>query len=93
MQIHCFKCGKEFIPSKFNTKILGPYVEVQCPFCSDVYEGKLLSYVTDLIGGWRSQSHSDAANMQALARLVELSSSEYYEKKGLRHGKKKVRNV
>jgi DNA-directed RNA polymerase subunit RPC12/RpoP len=93
MNIHCLECGKEFIPSKFNTKIIGPYVEVNCPFCSDVFKGKLLVYVTKQIGGWRSHSTSDAAKMQALAQLIELNSSEYYEKKGMRHGKKKVRNV
>jgi len=93
MNVFCFKCGEEFVPSKFNTKIIGPYVEINCPFCSDVYEGKLLAYVTKLIGGWKAQSHFDAAKMQALARLIELNSSDYYEKKGMRHGKKKVRNV
>ena len=93
MNVFCSKCKKEFVPSKLNTKIIGPYIEVRCPFCPDVYEGKLLSYVTELVGGWRSQSVHDAVKMQKLAQFIELNSSDYYIKKGLRHGKKKVRNV
>ena len=93
MVVFCLKCKKEFVPSNLNTKIIGPYVEVKCPFCPDMYEGKLLSYVTEQIGGWSSQSVTDARNMQAMAQFIELNSSDYYKKKGLRHGKKKVRDI
>lgn len=94
MNVFCLKCKKEFVPNKLNTKIVGPYVEIKCPFCADVYEGKLLSYVTELIGGWRPQSAHDAIKMQRIAQYIELNSSDYYEKKGLRHGgKKKVRDI
>ena len=93
MVVHCFKCKKEFVPSQTNTKIYGPYVEITCPYCLDVYEGKLLSFVDIQLGGHRSHSHVDAMNMQRLAQYIELNSSDYYRKKGTRHGKKKVRNI
>lgn len=93
MIIHCFKCKKEFVPSEMNTKILGVYVEIKCPYCLDIYEGKLLGYVDHQIGIHRQQSPADGIKMIKLARFIELNSSEYYKTKGLRHGKKKVRNV
>jgi hypothetical protein len=93
MNVSCFKCGKEFVPGKVNTKIIGPYVEVHCPYCADVYEGKLLVYVTEQVGGAIQQSPACARKMQAMAQAIELNSSDYYDKKGMRHGKKKVRNV
>lgn len=92
MNIRCLKCNKEFIPSGMNTSIIGPYLKITCPHCSDVYEGKLLSFVDEQIGH-RSHSHVDASKMQRLAKFIELNSSDYYRKRGLRHGKKKVRNV
>ncbi len=93
MKIHCLKCSKEFVPSSVNTKIYGPYVEVCCPFCIYIYEGKLLNFVEAQFDGYRSHSHNDAIRMQHLAKFIELNSSDYYKKRGLRHGKKKVRNV
>ncbi len=93
MNIHCFKCKKEFVPSGLNTGIIGPDVKIICPYCFDVYEGKLLTFVDRQMGGHKSHSHLDAAKMQQLAKFIELNSSDYYKKRGLRHGKKKVRNV
>ena len=93
MNIHCFKCDKEFVPSSINTKILGPYVEISCPFCVYVYEGKLLNFVDRQLEGYRLHSHHDAIRMQHLAEFIELNSSDYYKKRGLRHGTKKVRNI
>jgi len=93
MNIHCFKCEKEFVPSELNTGIIGPYVKITCPYCSDVFEGKFLTFVDQQAGGHRPHSHQDAAGMQRLAQFIELNSSDYYKKRGLRHGKKKVRNV
>jgi DNA-directed RNA polymerase subunit RPC12/RpoP len=93
MVIHCLECGKPFVPSSVNTKIYGPYVEINCPYCSDVYEGKLLNFVDLQTGRSRPLSHHDAIDMQKMAQFIELNSSDYYKKRGLRHGKKKVRNV
>ena len=58
-----------------------------------IYEGKLLNYVDHQVGVHRQQSPIDGSKMVKLARFIELNSSEYYKTKGLRHGKKKVRNV
>lgn len=93
MKIYCLKCFKKFVPTASNTKILGPYVEVNCPYCLDVYEGKFLNFVGRQVGNPRQQSARDAARMIELAEFIELNSSEYYKKRGQRHGKKKVRNV
>jgi len=93
MNVYCFKCEKKFVPSGLNTSIIGPYVKINCPFCADVYEGKLLIFVDKQLGGHNPQSHIRAADMQRLAQFIELNSSDYYKKKGMRHGKKKVRNV
>ena len=93
MNIHCFKCNKKFVPNSVNTKIYGPYVEVSCPFCVYVYEGKLLNFVDRQLEGYRLHSHHDAIRMQHLAKFIELNSSDYYKKRGLRHGTKKVRNI
>jgi len=93
MVVHCFKCKKEFVPSSTNTKIYGPYIEVTCPYCLDVYVGKLLNFVDIQAGDHKSQSVIGAIKMIKLAKFIELNSSEYYRKRGLRHGKKKVRNV
>ena len=93
MVVHCLKCSKEFVPSQSNTKIYGPYVEITCPYCLDVYDGKLLSFVDIQTGDSVSFSSHDASKMQQLAKFIELNSSEYYRKRGFRHGKKKVRNV
>ena len=94
MKIICLKCRKEFVPSQMNTQIIGPDVEVSCPFCYDKYEGKLTSFCRDQLGGdWHQQSTHDAAKMQRMAKYLELNSSDYDKKRGLRHGKKKVRTV
>lgn len=93
MKIFCFKCKKEFVPSQLNTHIIGPDVEVNCPFCHYKYEGKLTSFVRDQTDSYRPQSAHAAIKMQRMAKFIELNSSEYYKKRGLRHGKKKVRNI
>ena len=93
MIVHCLKCRKEFVPGQVNTKIYGPYVEVTCPYCLGVYDGKLLNFVDEQTGISRSGSAYDALKMIKLAEFIELNSSEYYKKRGLRHGKKKVRDV
>ena len=91
MEIHCLDCERSIKPSLSNTRIIGPDVEFTCPFCSYKYKGKFTSFLRDQINGWRPQSPEDARLMQAMARYIELNSSEYYKEKGLRHGK--VRNV
>lgn len=93
MKIHCFECYKKFVPSASNTKILGPYIEVACPYCLDVYNDKLLNYVDRQIGYFPIRSSIAAIKMIKLAKFIELNSSDYYKKRGLRHGKKKVRNI
>ena len=93
MKIYCFRCSREFVPSSANTKIYGPYIEISCPLCANLYEGKFLNFVDRQVNGYRSHSHHDATKMQQLAQFIELNSSDYYKKRGLRHGKKKVRNV
>jgi hypothetical protein len=93
MKTYCFKCNKEFVPGELNTQIIGPDVEVNCPFCHDKYEGKLTSFVRDQLGGSRPLSAIDASKMQRMAKFIELNSSDYYKKKGFRHGKKNIRNV
>jgi hypothetical protein len=93
MVVNCFKCKKEFVPSQTNTKIYGPYAEITCPYCLDVYNDKLLNFVNIQSGAHRPQSVSYAIKMIRLAKFIELNSSEYYKKRGLRHGKKKVRNI
>jgi hypothetical protein len=94
MNVYCLGCKQGFKPGPINTLIMGPDVKVSCPFCACVYEGKLTSYVRDLIGGNKPQCGQDARDMIALAQHIELNSSDYYEKRGLRHGgKKKVRDI
>jgi DNA-directed RNA polymerase subunit RPC12/RpoP len=94
MNIHCLECEKEFIPSELNTAIIGPYVKVTCPYCSYIYEDKLLNFVEAQIGGFERMSALDANKMIEIAEFVELNSSDYYRKRGLRHGgKKKVRDI
>ena len=93
MTIFCLKCKKKFVPGILNTKIYGLYVEITCPYCSGVYDGKLLNFVNMQLGDHRPQSAQDAIKMIELAEFIELNSSEYYKKKGLRHGRKKIRNV
>jgi DNA-directed RNA polymerase subunit RPC12/RpoP len=93
MEIYCLKCGKAIVPNQFNVHIIGPDVEIICPYCHCMYKGKITSFVRDQVGGHRPQSASDAARMQRMAQYIELNSSEYYKKRGLRHGRKKVRDV
>ena len=93
MKIKCFNCSKEFVPNTYNTKIYGPYVEINCPFCMNKYEGKLLTFVRRQIGRHSIASPQAAIKMIKMAEFIELNSSEYYKKKGLRHGRKKVCNI
>lgn len=94
MNIHCLECEKEFIPSELNTNIIGPYVKITCPYCSVIYNDKLLNFVGEQIGNFEPSSALDATRMIRIAQFVELNSSDYYRKRGLRHGgKKKVRNI
>ena len=93
MKLHCSGCEKEFVPGPFNTQIIGPDVQVNCPFCDYQFNGKLTSFVRDQLNNGRPQSAANAREMIATAKYMELNSSEYYKKRGLRHGKKKVRNV
>jgi len=93
MKIKCFNCNKEFTPNTYNTKIYGPYVEIDCPFCLDKYEGKLVTFVRKQIGKHSVASAVAAMKMIKMAEFIELNSSEYYKERGLRHGRKKVRNI
>lgn len=93
MEIKCLKCEKAYEPNQANMKIYGPYIDTECPFCHCRWEGKLLNFVDAQIGGHKSLSASSAREMQALAQYIELNASDYYKKKGLRHGKKKVRDI
>lgn len=93
MLVCCLECKKEFIPDSININIAGPFIKVFCPFCSYVYEGKFLNFVELQMGGYKPSSVEDARKMIELARFMELNSSDYYKKRGLRHGKKKVPNV
>lgn len=93
MNVYCLKCDRKFVPGPMTVHIIGPDVEVTCPFCNYKYEGKLTSFVRDQIGGNRPSSAHDAAKMIQVAQFVELNSSDYYKKRGLRHGRKKVRDV
>ena len=94
MNIQCFNCYKFFIPGERNTKIIGPYVDITCPYCNSAYYDKLLNFVEAQLGGYNPHCHIEAIWMIRLAEFVELNSSDYYRKRGLRHGgKKKVRDV
>jgi hypothetical protein len=87
MDVKCFQCGKKYVPNAVNVKIYGPYMETTCPFCLYKYEGKLLNYVNRQIGDYKPLNLINARTMQTIAQFVELNSSEYYSKKGLRYGK------
>jgi hypothetical protein len=93
MNMKCFKCGKEFSAGQENTVIVGPNIEVTCPFCFDKFEGKFIRYVEALCGGYVPLSAHLAIKMQQVAQYIELNVSEYYKERGKRFGKKKVRNV
>lgn len=94
MNLKCFKCKEYFIPSMNTVKIIGPDVEITCPFCYDTYFGKLNKYVDKQLGKHLPLSPIYAAAMIALAEYIELNSSDYYKEKGLRHGrKKKIRDL
>lgn len=93
MNLRCFKCERYFKPMLSNVKIIGPDLEVICPFCFDKYEGKINCYVGVQVGKHVALSPIYARKMIDLAEYIELNTSEYYKEKGMRHGKKKVRNV
>lgn len=94
MNIFCLKCKKKYAPQNLNTVIIGPYIKATCPFCSYVYEGKFTKFVAKQLGREpRIASIHDAARMQVLAEYIELNSSDYYKERGLRHGRKKVRDI
>lgn len=93
MKITCLKCATQFVPGEYNTNIIGPDVAVSCPFCYYKYQGKMSSFVREQLGVSRPLSAKDAIVMIEMAKFIELNSSAYYKKRGLRHEKKKVRNV
>jgi hypothetical protein len=80
MEIRCFKCEKAYKPGLHNTKIYGPYIRTECPFCNYVYHDKFLNFIEEQIGGERKMLIT-AVKMQQLAKFVELNSSDYYKKK------------
>lgn len=83
MTAKCFKCGKKYVPGQSNTKIYGPYMETNCPYCLYKWEGKLLNYSEEQVSKdeYRLSTIKDAVEMQRFARFVELNSSEYYKRK------------
>jgi hypothetical protein len=93
MNVECKKCNRSFIPSQANIKIVGPNVEVTCPFCFDFYDGKLLRFAEGQSGRFIPLSPAYAKKMIRIAEYIELNVSDYYDKKGFRHGKKNIRNV
>ena len=94
MGIKCFKCNEYFVAGVNNVKIIGPDVEASCPFCYDVYTGKLNKFSCAQAGTFMPSSPNYAAAAQRMAQYIELNSSDYYKERGLRHGgKKKVRDL
>jgi len=94
MLVKCLDCKKKFVPEESNTGIHDPYIKVTCPFCFHVYEDKFLNFVVKQNNGFTPHSISDASRMIKMAQFVELNSSDYYKKRGLRHGgKKKIRDL
>jgi len=79
MKIHCFKCGKSYQPGLDNVKILGVFIETECPFCGYIYDGKFLNFV-DRQSNYDGNMLKNAAKMQQISKYVELNSSEYYNK-------------
>jgi len=69
----CLFCEKEYRPNEGNTKIYGPYVEVTCPYCGRVFEGKLLNLV-DRLSRDPNNRLKGAARMQQMAQLIEKNS-------------------
>lgn len=93
MNLICFECRKKYIPTLANVKIIGPDLETTCPFCGNVYSGKLNKFAGLQVGPHKPLSAEYAISMISLAEYVELNTSEYYKEKGMRHGKKKVRDI
>jgi len=89
MKIKCFGCEKSYIPNQSNTKIYGPYMETNCPFCMYKWEGKMLNFVEEQVGGRITMSAHCAIEMQVIAQYIELNSSDYYKKRKRKHGKKR----
>ncbi len=79
MEICCFECQKNYQPGLGNVKILGVYIETECPFCGYIYEGKFLNFVNRL-SNYDGNMLRQAAKMQQIAKYIELNSSEYYNK-------------
>lgn len=94
MGIQCFKCMEYFAPSMSSVKIIGPDVEVTCPFCHTTTLDKLNKFACKQVGQHVPQSPEYARKAIKIAQLIELNSSDYYKKRGLRHGgTKKVRDL
>jgi hypothetical protein len=94
MGIKCFNCGKSFVSNSISVKIIGPEVEVCCPYCSDVCIEKLNKFVCRQHGMYMPLSPIYASKAIETAQYIELNSSDYYKEKGLRHGgKKEIRNL
>jgi hypothetical protein len=79
MKISCFECNESYQPGLGNVKILGVFIETECPFCGYVYEGKFLNFV-EKQSGYSDGMLKAGAKMQQIAQYVELNSSEYYNK-------------
>jgi len=79
MKIRCFECNESYQPGLGNVKILGVFIETECPFCGYIYEGKFLNFV-DRQSNYDGNMLKGAAKMQQIAQYVELNSSEYYNK-------------
>jgi hypothetical protein len=77
----CIHCCQEYKANENNTKIYGPYVDITCPLCGDVYTGKLLNLVDRLFEKPRA-SMKGASLMQSLAQYIEKNSVENSKGKG-----------
>jgi len=48
-EITCFNCEKKFLVGIENTRIIGPHIEVTCPFCKDFVDKNFSKFIDEQI--------------------------------------------
>ena len=70
----CFNCGKHYTADVLNTKIVGPIIETQCPFCGKLIEKGFSSFIVaqtkKIVRGRSTVASTAIAFAQALEHEV-----------------------
>lgn len=68
--IFCFSCKRNYIVDSFNTKIGGPIIETECPFCREKTIRNFSKFVEIQVGIMDGRLPSAIA-MLDLAKAIE----------------------